>query len=201
MKNIISISLLLILPFMVSAQGKKTKKMLKEIQNEWKMDKKGKITYTKIVEIPGLTKDEIYNRALSYFVDNQMNQLNVQTQNKELGSILVKGTYKEIHENMRRTTFSVIVDCLYSVKIDIKEGKARSSVTLVGFNILDSINENRWYKVKVEDSFPVNPIADSKNITGKAFYKSHMAAQTTLNDIETALKNKKEGNTDKEDDW
>jgi len=56
--------------------------MLAEIEGQWNLD--GNVTYTRIVEAHKLSKEEIYNRALNYFVYNYGSGKSViQTQDKD----------------------------------------------------------------------------------------------------------------------
>lgn len=169
-------------------QSKKTTRMLKEIQNEWTLDENNKVSYQRILEIPNLTKDQLYHRMLTYFVDNQVAEYDFQTKDKDKGVIYLKSVFENIHDNGRGGMLSVNVDCLHSLKVEIKEKRVRLTLTLVLFDILDSINYSNRYKKRVEDSFPVNPLAESKTITGKSFYKSHLAAIQTLDKIEKMIK-------------
>ena len=172
-------------------QSSEIKDMLKEIDGQWSLDDNGNVTYQRIVEVPDMKKDEIYNRALMYFVYNYGSGKSViQTQDKENGQIIGKGLY----ENLQ--TFSngfgwVNLSTWHIVRVDVKDGKARVILTLTEYseNFKGSISSNN-----VKDYFPINKDGTGKNNRGKAFYNSHMRAIATLNAVEKAIK---EGNTSK----
>ena len=72
--------------------------MLKEIEGQWSLDDNGNVTYQRIVEVPEMKKDDIYNRVLNYFIYNYGSGKSViQTQDKEAGLIVGKGLYEEVH--------------------------------------------------------------------------------------------------------
>jgi|TARA_B100000768_G_C11200284_1_gene341457 hypothetical protein len=203
MKRITVLSILILIAFVGFGQNAKTKKMLSEIEGQWNLDDNGNVTYTRVVEAPNLTKDEIYNRALNYFVYNYGSGNSViQTQDKELGSVVGKGFYDDVHVGISLVT--TYVDCWHIARVDAREGRARIILTLTEYEkeihggSTPPVNHG---KMKVELEFPINPKGFAKTVMGKAFYKSHKAANATIDAIEKSIK---EGNTSKEienDDW
>ena len=179
-------------------QSAEVKKGLNEIDGKWSLDDNGNVTYQRIVEVPNMKKDDIYNRVLNYFVYNYGSGKSViQTQDKENGQIIGKGLYENLH------TFSngfgwVYLSTWHIVRVDVKDGKARIILTLTEYSedFKGSISAHL-----IKDEFPVNKDGGRKNITGKAFYKSHLKAIASLDSIEKAIK---EGNTSKkleDDKW
>ena len=185
------------------SQNRKTKKMLAEIEGKWNLDENGNVSYTRIIEVPEIkSKDEIYNRALNYFVYNYGSGKSViQTQDKELGRIVGKGIYKNVHIGMSLVT--TYVNCWHIVRVDIKDGRARIILTLTEYDkrISGGNTPDALSSVKVEQSFPINKKGYQKTVMGKAFYKSHLSAIGTLDAIEKSIK---DGNTSKaleKDKW
>jgi hypothetical protein len=203
MKKIAILLLLTLVTSITYSQSRKTKKMLTKIEGQWNLDDNGNVSYTKIIEVPEIkSKDEIYNRALNYFAYNYGSGKSViQTQDKELGRIIGKGLYKNVHIGMSLIT--TYVDCWHIVRVDIKDGRARIILTLTKYDkrIAGGNTPDVNISLKVEQSFPINPKGNQKTVMGKAFYKSHLSAIATLNAIEKSIK---EGNTSKElekDKW
>ena len=83
------------------------------------------------------------------------------------------------------------VSTLHILCVDVKEGKARIILTLKDYTQITDSGSS--FTSLITDEFPINPRGMFKNVMGKAFYKSHMQAMSTLDDVEKALK---EGNTD-----
>lgn len=191
MKRIVVICALMISGICTFGQSSEVKNMLKEIDGQWSLDDNGNVTYQRIVEVPEMKKDDIYNRVLMYFVYNYGSGKSViQTQDKENGQIIGKGLY----ENLQ--TFSngfgwVNLSTWHIARVDVKDGKARIILTLTEYseNFKGSISSHN-----VKEDFPINKDGTGKGNRGKAFYTSHMRAIATLNAIEKAIK---EGNTSK----
>lgn len=183
-------------------QNKETKKMLAEIEGQWQLDDNGNVTYSRILETPEISVEEIYNRALNYFVYNYGSGKSViQTQDKELGRIVAKGIYKDVHIGI--SIITTYVDCWHIARVDVKEGKARIILTLTEFErkIVGGNTPPDYSSFAVEKSYPINPDGVQKTVMGKAFYKSHLSAIASLDAIEKSIK---EGNTSKElekDKW
>jgi hypothetical protein len=202
MKKITSVIILILISSMSFAQNGATKKMLAEIEGQWQLDDNGNVTYTRIVEVPEIATEEIYNRALNYFVYNYGSGKSViQTQDKGLGRIVAKGLYNDVHVGISLIT--TYVDCWHIVRVDVKEGRARIILTLTEYEkkIVGGDTPPSYFTSKVEDSFPINPKGVQKTVMGKAFYKSHIAAIASLDAVEKSIK---EGNTSKDiekDKW
>jgi len=202
MKKITGLAILILIATFSFGQNAKTKSMLKEIDGQWSLDDNGNVTYSRVIEAPDLTNDEIYNRVLNYFVYNYGSGKSViQTQDKELGRVVGKGLYNDVHVGVSLIT--TYVDCWHIVRVDVKEGKARIILTLTEYEkkIVGGNTPPSYSTMKVEQEFPINPKGYAKTVMGKAFYKSHKAAIATMDAIEKTIK---EGNTSKEienDDW
>ena len=194
MKKIFSIALLcFIIPLFTFSQSKKVKNLLKEIENEWKIDDNGNLTYVRVVEVPNLTKDKIYSNVQDYFIYNYGSGKSViQTDDKELGKIVGKGLWKEVHIGV--SIITTYTDCWHIVRVDVQEGRARIIVTLTDYEqtMVGGNGPPTYAQYKVNKSFPCNPKGGMKTVMGKAFYKSHNLAISTINSIETSIK---EGNT------
>lgn len=202
MKKITSILLFILISSLSFGQNGATKKMLAEIEGQWQLDDNENVTYTRIIESPENSVEEIYNRALNYFIYNYGSGKSViQTQDKDTGRIVAKGLYDNVHVGMSLIT--TYVDCWHIVRVDVKEGKARIILTLTGYEkkIVGGDTPPSYSTFKVEESFPINPKGHQRTVMGKAFYKSHMAAIASLDAIEKSIK---DGNTSKEiekDKW
>ena len=203
MKKIMIVFLVTLVTSATYSQSRKTKKMLTEIEGKWNLDENGNVSYTRIIEVPEIkSKDEIYNRALNYFVYNYGSGKSViQTQDKELGRIVGKGIYKNVHIGMSLIT--TYVNCWHIVRVDIKDGRARIILTLTEYDkrISGGNTPDVLSSFKVEQSFPINEKGNQKTVMGKAFYKSHLSAIATLDAIEKSIK---DGNTSKaleKDKW
>lgn len=198
------LAILMLVSVTTTAQTKKTKKMLESIEGQWSLDDSGNITYQRILELSHLSKDEIYHRALSYFLYGREGETLDMTQDKELGRIVVKGIYEDVHI----TSFflnSTHLHCWHIVRIDVKEGRTRILLTLTAYDKeeIDIADGELPFvtSTKINREFPINPAGLNKTMMGKAFYKAHGRAMLTLDNLSRAIR---EGNTSphlENNDW
>lgn len=191
--------LVLILAFSCSflhGQSSEVKRMLQEIEGQWSIDDNGNLSYQRIIEVPEMEKDDIYNRVLNYFVYNYGSGKSViQTQDKENGFIVGKGLYNDVHIGISIVT--TYIDAWHIVRVDVKNGRARIILTLTEYDkkVTGGNTPPSYSTMKIEQEYPINEKGMFKTVMGKAFYKSHQRAIATMDAIEKAIK---EGNTSKQ---
>lgn len=176
--------------------------MLEEIKGKWELDDNGNVTFVKIIDAPGLSKDEIYNRAFNYFTYNYVSGKSViQNQDKQAGLLVGKGIYDNVHIGISLIT--TYVDAWHILRVDSKDGKARAIVTLTEYEkkITGGSTPPSYSTMKIANEYPINEKGGQKTVMSKAFYKSYKKAMTTLDGVEKAIK---EGSTSKaleNSDW
>lgn len=173
------------------AQSKK--EMLAEMDGKYNVDDNKNVTITKIIELEGLKKEDIYIRALSYFTYNYGNGTSViQIQDKENGLIIGKGIYKNVHIGI--SLVMTEIDLSHIIRVDIKDGKARIFITLTEYNSKMSGGSSPpvFSTMKVSDSYPINPNGWQSTVYTKALYKGTKAAYASIDAIEKSIK---DGNT------
>ena len=199
MKKIFLVLFILIYTFSL---GQSAKEMLKEIQGKWSLDDNNNVTVVRIIEVPNMSKNEIYQRALNYFTYNYVNGSSaIQTQDKEAGVIVGKSLYNNVHKGIN--IFTMNVNATYILRIDAKEGKARAMVTLLQYEkkIVSRNSAPSYTTTNIAQEYPINPNGANKTIMAKAFYKTFKKANATLENLEKTIK---EGSTSKDienSDW
>lgn len=169
--------------------------MMAEIKDKYTLDDNGRVTYTKVIDLPGMKKEDIYNRAQSYFVYNYVDGKSViQTQDKEAGLLLAKGIYADVHVGISLIT--TYVDCSHIVRVDCRDEKARIIVTLLDYEkkLVGGNTPPSYVNVPVNRQYPIYNGGGQKTVMTKAFYKSHMKSLETIDKIEKSIL---EGNTSK----
>jgi len=198
MKRAVTVFVLITSCFYLNGQNSEVTNMLKEIEGQWSLDDNSNVTYQRIVEVPDMKKDDIYNRVLNYFIYNYGSGKSViQTQDKEKGQVIGKGIYDRLHTFSNGTGW-VYLGTWHIVRVDVKDGRARIIITLSEY--LEDY-KGSLTSTNVSKEFPINKDGNRKNIMGKAFYKSHIKAIESLDLIEKAIK---EGTTSKQledDKW
>lgn len=210
MKVLISL-LFVFIPLFIFADEKKTpQELFDEVKNEWILDENGNVSFTKIVQLDSVKKEDIYIKALAYFTYNYKSGDDViQLSDKEKGVIIGKGIFPEIYIDNGKIFKKVTskYDAIHLLRIDVKDGKARIIITIQQFKI--STHATNWvasvstpsYPMNVNQRFPfVNEIDKQKTMMCNVIYKTVQRVKASFASIEKSLK---EGNTtsDENDDW
>lgn len=199
--------IMIFIPTVGMAQKKekplKPKEMLAQLEGKWELDDNDNVTFVKVIDSIDLAKEEIYNRALAYFTYNYVKgDWVVQVEDKEDGLIIGKGIYPDVHTDiliLSPTSFDVI----HLLRVDVKEGRVRIVVTLIGYNqtVYNYNAANSHYEHKISDTYPINEKAMHKKVYTKLFYKSYLTALSSFEKVENAIRS---GNTSSEienEDW
>ena len=179
----------------VNAQSKKAKAMLSEIEGKWSLDDNNNLTYVRVIESPNMTKDEIFNRALDYFIYNYGSGKSViQDQDTEKGRIIAKGFYENLHIGVSLIT--TYINAWHIIRVDVKEGRARVIISMTNYDvkIVGDANTSNEFSIPIVSSFPLNKKGPQKTVYSKAFYNLYFKGLNSLDAIETSIK---EGNTSK----
>jgi len=107
------------------------------------VDNNDDIVFTKTIQDIKLSKDDIYNRALSFFITNYKDAKSVlQQQDKDAGIIIGKGVFSDFHCSKgtfkylgNKNTVSDFYSAYHIMRIDIKDNKARIIVTVQNYDI------------------------------------------------------------------
>lgn len=118
-------------------------------------DKNQSLTYQKVIEAPGKTKQQLYVMVnywvTATFKDKQAITLN----DKEAGCIIISSSIDGIADHTG-TLYRYVVNITPIIRIDIKEGKVRVTYTVQNYDIL-----------KVEDAGWLGALADKDNARQK----------------------------------
>lgn len=165
----------------MNGQSYDLKNKLKSIEGQWSVDENGYISYTKIYELPELSKDELFLRAQSFFTYYYNNGESViQVLDKESGRILGKGIYDDIYSGIQ-LMFAQSWRTWHIMSVDLKEGRVRLILSLTDYNIhMTGDGVNKLYDTPISKWFPAEPLGNQKNNYGNAFYNSHVRAMETM---------------------
>lgn len=205
MKKILLISILATLSFHSFAQTK-AEKMFASIKNQFTVDENKNVTYVRIIDSLDISKDEVYTRALNYFSYKYVSIGSViETRDKDLGLIVAKGKYENVHVGYDFAGTSHPYSCWHILRVDIKDGKARIILSLTQMEevYLDSYKRPATRTYNIGEAYPINPNASKifDTMQTKAFCKSHDQAIISINALEKAIR---EGSTSKsieKDKW
>lgn len=185
------------------AQSKAAKEMLAEIEGQYEVDELGYITYSKVLEVPNVTRDEMYNRAQNYFVYRYgSGKAVIQSQDKEKGTIVGHGIFPKVF--MASSLIVTQFDVWHILRVDVKEGRVRVVISLTEYETYTfNTNGTTNYGGKgfVSKNYPFNEKGLNKTQFSKAFTKSHEKVQKTFSEVERALRDGVTGDKHEKEDW
>ena len=167
-------------PLFSVAQSYAVKEMMKEIYGQYEVDENGNVTYVDILENLNMSKEEIYDRAKSFFIYtyNDADAV-IQEDDKDDGTLIGKGVFINVHHGYKIA--SVTYDSFHILRIDAKDNRCRIVLTLTDYHIRSvydgAVNES---DTPVSHFYPINVNAGNKTMTGKAFYNTHIQAQRLI---------------------
>jgi Domain of unknown function (DUF4468) with TBP-like fold len=184
--------------FLIKTNSLKT--MLEETKGQWQLDENRYVTYHKVVDGLKLTRTELYNRAMDYFVCN-FSDVDSVIQNRDVanGIIVGKGVFKNVYA-LEAVLLSNIIDTWHILKVEAGEGRARITLSLTHYDETVRGGElpDNHYLYPISKQYPIDPNGYQKDLWEQAFYKSHLKALETIESVERALK---KGGVRKKDEW
>lgn len=196
------ITLLFMLLVGLTMNAQTAKEMLAEIEGKWELDDNNNVTFVKVIEAPGLSKEEIYSRALNYFTYNYVSGKSViQNQDKELGIIVGKGLYNDVHVGV--SIIATYVSAWHILRVDVKEGRARAIITLSQYEkkVAGGNTPPSYSTVDISTTYPVNLKGGQKTVMTKAFYKTVLKSLNTLESLDKAILEGSTSQTIENSDW
>ncbi len=164
--------------------------MLQEINDQWQLDENGYVTYQKVVDNLNLNRKELYSRAMDYFVNNY-SDVNSVIQNRDVlnGIITGRGIFEKVHI-LNDVLQSVIINTLHILKVEVKDGRARITLSLTQFDEIMRGGElpGNHYLYPISEQYPINPNGYQKDLYEQASCKSHLKALETIASFEKALR-------------
>ena len=147
--------------------------------------KEGKVTYTDVVQLQGVTKEEMYNRVKHWFIDtyNSSNDV-IQFDDKEHGEIIGKGCFRTVW-NLRFYT-SQSMNVWKTIKIQFKNDSFRYEITDFKLN-------NPFFSAQNETisnlGVPIEQWNKGHTANNKKFYpKINNQMITLIDSLEKAMK-------------
>lgn len=151
-----------------------------QLRERFPFDASGKIVYSSVIEDEGQSKDELYLKTKYFFVNTFKSANNViQMDDKEAGILIGKGSQR-IMVDLKKV--SVPVDVLFTIQIEIKDGKYQYKIYDITFDnsagefaseeMFSKENEKEYLKAKKEaraivDQYRDKMISVTDNLVSK----------------------------------
>jgi len=169
--------------------GQSAQAMLDEIEGKWLPDENGEVTVSKIIMVDSLTKDRLFEKASVYFNAHFIKgQSFIDTKDKQAGLIVAKGVFVANQKESKRTVFTPFYT-LYIVRVDLKDKRAKLSVTLTGYDPREVLNFTGYFipAMPIGGQYPLNIHGWAKEFMGKVFCRSFKMANDEVNELEKFL--------------
>ena len=153
--------------------------------------KEGKVTYTDVVQLQGVTKEEMYNRVKLWFVETYNSSKDViQIDDKERGEIIGKGCFRAVW-NLRFYT-AQSMNVWKTIKIQLKNDSFRYEITDFRLNNVFFPTQN----TSVSDlGVPLEQWNKGHDSNNRRFYPKINNEMTALiSSLEKAMKTKTNDN-------
>lgn len=151
---------------------------------EPQVDPTGNVVFTKIVTLPGLSAQDIYDKAkdaLVFIYDNAPDATH--RDNPKGNYLILKGIFPNLGKNAANGN---MLNCNYILKIECKDGKMRMRIFLSTFEMI--ADDMTSTTLSVADSTPENPLG--ANIPGIKEVWANLMKDVNMmfNQIESGVK-------------
>lgn len=117
--------------------GDKWTKAAENLSQEVALDNKNRLNYQEVIECPGQSKDEIYQKALDWLTkafSSKDTHGVIREQNKEEGLIVAQAYIEDI-ASQKAGLNHYQVDMMPFIRVDVKEERARLSVYMDSYEV------------------------------------------------------------------
>jgi len=172
MKKVLFILIMLTAITVTQGQTRKVQLLIDETKGEWNTDENRNLSYQKVTEISGVSKEELFLRAENYFTYSYNTGKDVVlAKDKDQGLIIGKGIWTDFYvAKMSSMNYSAS----HVLRLDIKDGKVRVTLTVQNYDILyRNRDTGSTTSVLLNSVYPLNTASATKTREGKAFYALH----------------------------
>jgi hypothetical protein len=128
-------------------------------------------TYQEVVEVEGVSKDDLYTRARTWFVKEYKSANAVlQMDDKEAGTLMGKGFFKVMFQGALR-------DVYHTVQIDVKDDRYRYSINAFKLKFSHVYNEKDFELLTNKDFWGISKLIEATHQETKSMInglKNHM---------------------------
>ncbi len=183
---------LLFVCFSGNAQSVKLDKQLRALLEnpDWTIDPNGYINYERIIDLNGALKNLLFSKAEEYFVYKYTNGNGIiQINDRETGRLVGKATFGTMAQSVG--LWIATVDVIYILKVEVKDGKARITVSLTHY-VEDTIawGGDAYYDdvYLMTSLYPFKDRGNNKGAYGKALLAAREAVQVLMDQVEESLR-------------
>ena len=194
MKKLIVLFVFCLVGMAMYGQTQKAQNLMNEIEGQWKTDENKNLVYQQIIEMPGIDKSTLYQRAENYFIYNYKSGKDViQTKDKDQGLIIGSGYYTNLYVGSLFAVGTTTYNAQHILRIDIKEEKVRIILTVQNYvcDVKGLHDEmiSRDVDQLISQTYPLTMESTTKTSEAKAFYELHKRCMNSMSKLTEELKN------------
>jgi len=119
-------------------------------------DKTGLITYKEVVEVEGLSDDQLFDKSLQWANGFYKNPKNViRTSDKSSVTLVCKGRYRMNNPPNKKGVVTSAGDAMYKLTINFKDGRYRYEITEFNWLKTSAFPAERWLDTSSQSYSPV----------------------------------------------
>lgn len=169
----------------------------KEVDGVCVIDENDNVSYQRVIEAPGLSKNDIFTLLRNYFTYHYVDSQSVlKVQDKENGILLAHGIYTELRGSNHNGSAT---NAWHIIRVDVKDGKARVIITLTDYELPSSVIFG--IVDKVSKTCPISPTFNNKKWWARTFYRAHTRVLKSFAEIENTLKETNTSTKIENDNW
>lgn len=105
----------------------------------------GLYSYSNVVDLPGKSKIELYNKALAWANTYYKNPVDViREKDPEEGKLIIKARYKIVNEADKKGVATAAGDVMYTLTIGTKDNKYKYEITKINWQQKSAFPIERW---------------------------------------------------------
>ncbi|MBK8416247.1 MAG: DUF4468 domain-containing protein [Bacteroidetes bacterium] len=151
-KTVLFVVGMLLTTHIVFAQKKKEPLVIPDLPTNTET---GLFNYSEVIEVPSVTKAELYKRALAWANTYFKNPTDViREKNEETGVILCKARFRIMNEADKDGVATNAGDVMYGLTISLKEGKYKYELTKFNWQQKSAFPIERWKDINSPSFIP-----------------------------------------------
>ncbi len=116
----------------------------------------GKISYSNVVNVDGLAKDKLYEKALAWANDYYNNPANViREKDSANGKIVCKSRYRLNNPPDKKGIVTSAGDAMYTLTIELKDDRFRYTIEEINWMKTSAFPGEKWLDEKSQSYLPV----------------------------------------------
>lgn len=161
------------------------------------LDANNSISYTKVIETPGITKEQLFDTMKEWATEKFYNpDGGIQLVEKDKCLMTIKASQRDVIKSYIYGGDEYTISLYLIIKIQTKDGRAKVTVTIPSYNVhrhdySSNIDKEELWPVSICYPFVPSVLDSHSQTSAKALVMSHVCATKYIEIIEEAMHNYK----------